>query len=125
MIDEPNGVPICSRDKETVLVRASPSVLTMETPDLEVIARAIWQRQHDALDLAVISYSAKRRDQSIPFRFWNEFLLDAQVVLLLLCRKRTEYQNTPNNLLPLSPTPIELNILSASMDLVHNFCSAP
>jgi hypothetical protein len=97
MIEKPNGVPICSRDNETVLPQANPSVLTLEAPDLEEIARAIWQRQHDALVPEAISYSAKWRDQSIPFRFWNEFLLDAQVVLLLLHRKHAEYQNTPES----------------------------
>jgi hypothetical protein len=71
-----------------------PSILTLKTPNVEEIARAIWQRQHDALNSHAASYNATWRDQSIPSRFWDEFMLDAQAVLLLLYNNHIEYQNT-------------------------------
>jgi hypothetical protein len=94
MIDTPNGVPICSRNNEPIPLQVGPSILMLETPNVEEIARAIWQRQHDALVSDAISYNVKWRDQSIPSRFWDEFLLDAHTVLSLLYKKHLEYQNT-------------------------------
>jgi len=70
-----------------------PSVLTLETPDLEDIARAIWQRQHDALSQKTINRDIDWRDQSLPSRYWDEFLLDASAVLSLLHRQHLKYQN--------------------------------
>jgi hypothetical protein len=92
MID--NRVPFCSRYNEAVVSPACPSILTLETPSVEEIAMAIWQRQHDGLVSGGISYNAKWRDQSMPSRFWDEFLLDAHAVLLLFYKKHIEYQNT-------------------------------
>jgi hypothetical protein len=94
MIDKPNDVTFCSRSKERISLHVNSSMLTLKTPEVEEIARAIWQRQHDALVPEAISYSAKWRDQSIPSRFWDEFLLDAHAVLLLLYKKHIEYQKT-------------------------------
>jgi hypothetical protein len=62
----------------------------LETPKAEEIATAIWQRQHAALPA---SYRTQSRDQSIPARFWSEFLLDAHAVLLLLHEKHNDYRN--------------------------------
>lgn len=67
-------------------------LVTLRMPEVEEIARAIWQRQHDALDAEAVSSSIKWRDQSVPNRFWDEFLLDAQVVLEILFTKQGEYQ---------------------------------
>ena len=68
-----------------------PSVLTLETPDLEDIARAIWQRQHEALSQNAITRDIDWRDQSLPSRYWDEFLLDASAVLSLLHREHIKY----------------------------------
>ena len=68
-------------------------ILTLETPKAEEIARAIWQRQHAALSAECLSYHTQWRDQSIPPRFWEEFLLDAHAVLLLLQEKHSDYRN--------------------------------
>jgi hypothetical protein len=97
MIDTPNGVPFCSRGNEPIPLQVDPSILTFEMPNVEEIARVIWQRQHDALVSDAISYNLKWRDESIPSRFWDEFLLDARAVLSLLCKKHVEYQNTRDN----------------------------
>ena len=78
---------------ESVSYQAVPSVLMLETPIDEEIAKAIWQRQRDQLDSDAISSKAKWRDPSVPSRFWDEFLLDARAVLSLLYRKHFEYQN--------------------------------
>jgi hypothetical protein len=94
MIDNPNDVTICSRSNETRFFQVNPSILTLEAPDIEEIAKAIWQRQHDALESDAISYNVNWRDQSVPSKFWDEFLLDAHAVLLLLYRKHTEYEKT-------------------------------
>ena len=69
------------------------SVLMLEMPSVEDVAKAIWQRQRNALDPAAISYSVQWRDPSIPQKFWDEFVLDAYAVLLLLIEKHTEYEN--------------------------------
>ena len=94
MIDKPNGVPICSRSNETIFEEVDPSTLTLETPDVEEIARAIWERQHDTLAPGAIHNNLKWRDQSMPSKFWDEFLLDAHAVLGLLYKKHIEYQKT-------------------------------
>jgi len=67
-----------------------PSVLTLETPDIEDIARVIWQRQHDAL--ASSSNARHWRDKAIPSKFWNEFLLDARAVLALLQKEHVRFR---------------------------------
>jgi hypothetical protein len=72
----------------------SPSILTLETPSLEEIAMIIWQRQHDQLNREAISHETTWRDRSLPSKFWDEFLLDAQAVLSLLYKKHIEYENT-------------------------------
>jgi len=79
--------------KRDIFERLDPSVLTLEMPSVEAVAKAIWQRQRDALDPAAIAYNAKWRDPSIPQKFWDEFVLDAYAVLLLLIEKHTEYEN--------------------------------
>ena len=94
MIDRPKGAPFCSRNNETIFFQDHSSILTLRTPNVEDIARAIWQRQHDALFSDAITHNVKWRDQSIPSKFWDEFLLDAHAVLSLLYKKHIEYQNT-------------------------------
>ena len=89
MIDTLNGVPFCSREPSPLRVDAS--ILTFETPNVEEIGRVIWQRQHDALASDAISHKLKWREESIPSKFWDEFLLDARAVLLLLYNKHLEY----------------------------------
>jgi hypothetical protein len=91
MLTRRKGAPVCTRDKTKFFVRPEHSLLIFEKPDVEELAEAIWQRQRDALQPGAIFSNAKWRDQSIPSRFWNEFLLDAQAVLSLLDRKHTEY----------------------------------
>jgi hypothetical protein len=93
MVDKPNGGTFYSRSDEANFVLANPTILTLETPNVEDIAKAIWQRQHDTLVSDAISYGVKWRDQSIPARFWEEFLQDAHAVLLLLREKDIEYRN--------------------------------
>ena len=70
-----------------------PSILTLETPDIEEIARAIWERQHNALSENAIAREVDWRDPSLPPRYWNEFLLDASSVLSILHRGHIKYQN--------------------------------
>jgi hypothetical protein len=91
MNEKPKFDPYCS-NHEPVSFHAIPSVLTFEAPLDEEIAKAIWQRQHDRLVSDSIFCNAKWRDQSVPSRFWDEFLLDAQAVLSLLYKKHIEYQ---------------------------------
>jgi hypothetical protein len=67
-----------------------PQILKFETPDIEEIAKAIWQRQHDALDSK--SVARDWRDHAVPSRFWDEFLLDARAVLAFLYREHEKYQ---------------------------------
>lgn len=67
-----------------------PSVLLLETPDIEAIARAIWQRQHDALEARSNAHSW--RDKALPAKFWDEFLLDARAVLSLLQKQHAEFR---------------------------------
>jgi hypothetical protein len=93
MIGKSNGPLFCSRSKEDISLRENLSILTLVIPDVEEIAKAIWQRQHDALGPEAISRAIKWRDQTVPLRFWNEFLLDAQTVLTFLHEKNIEYQN--------------------------------
>jgi hypothetical protein len=68
-------------------------VLTLEMPDVEEIAKAIWERRHNRLPSHTLSYQRSWRDESVPDKFWEEFLLDAQAVLRLLYRKHVEYCN--------------------------------
>jgi hypothetical protein len=80
----------------------------LETPKAEEIARAIWQRQHAVLSAESLSYHTQWRDQSIPHRFWDEFVLDAHAVLLLLHEKHNDYQNAreiENVESPIAPSP--------------------
>ena len=69
-----------------------PAIVTLKLPDVEEIARAIWQRQHDALDREAITHDLKWRDPSVPTKFWDQFLLDAQAVLAILQKKHVEYR---------------------------------
>ena len=71
-------------------VKSYPRTLTLEMPDIEDIARVIWQRQHDALDSN--SNARHWRDKTIPSKFWNEFLLDAHAVLSLLEKEHVKFQ---------------------------------
>jgi len=70
------------------------SVLTLQTPDIEDIAKAIWERQRSALVSDAISHNLKWRDPSVPSKFWEEFLLDADAILALLYEKHVEFQKT-------------------------------
>ena len=93
MPEKLNVATILSRGDGKSCLEANPSIQMLETPNVEEIARAIWQRQHDALGPDAISYNAKWRDESIPSKFWDEFLLDAHATLLLLYKKHIKYQN--------------------------------
>ncbi len=93
MVDRSKSVPICSKNNEAILFQTGASILMLDTPDVEEIAKAIWQRQHDRLVAESLFYNATWRDQSIPSKFWDEFLLDAHAVLSLLFIKHIEYQN--------------------------------
>ena len=77
-----------------------PSILILQTPNLEEIARAIWQRQHDTLGRDSIAYNTGWRDPSLPAKYWNEYLEDARAVLSLFYSKHVSYENiaaaTPN-----------------------------
>jgi hypothetical protein len=96
MNDRPNGdgVPLLSASNGANYLRANSAILTLKIPDVEEIAQAIWQRQHDALDAGAILHNVEWRDQSVPSKFWDEYFLDAQVILMLLYKKHIEYQNT-------------------------------
>ena len=63
-------------------------VLTIELPSVEEIAKAIWKRQHEALNPHALSYATQWRDLSIPSKYWDQFLLDARAVLLLIYNMR-------------------------------------
>jgi len=93
MVDKSKGAPFCSRNNEAIIFQVGSSILTLNTPDVEEIAKVIWQRQHDTMVSASLFYNAKWRDQSIPSKFWDEFLLDAHAVLSFLFNKHIEYQN--------------------------------
>jgi hypothetical protein len=41
-----------------------PQVITLEMPDTEEIARAIWERQHNKLPSNALSYQARWLDES-------------------------------------------------------------
>lgn len=90
VIDKPNGISL--RPGRDMTPAEANEILTLETPQAEEIARAIWQRQHAALSAESLSYHAQWRDQSIPLKFWNEFLLDAHAILLLLHEKHKDFQ---------------------------------
>ena len=86
------GVPFFSKTKEGFLRQVEPSTLTFEFPNVEEIAKSIWERQRDALGQNAIYYNVNWRDQSIPHKFWDEFVLDAYAVLTLLYTKHIEYK---------------------------------
>jgi hypothetical protein len=83
MINTPNRTSARSANDEP---KYYPLILTLELPSVEEIAKAIWKRQHEALNTHALSYNAQWRDSSIPSRYWDQFLLDARAVLLLLYR---------------------------------------
>jgi len=60
---------------------------SLPLPNSEDIARAIWRRQRDALSPDAIAYKVEWGDRSMPSKFWNEFLLDADAVLSLFDKK--------------------------------------
>ena len=93
MIEPADRASLCSSYNEP---RAYPSILTLATPDIEDIARAIWERQHDELGPEAVAYHARWRDPSIPSRFWNEFLLDANAVLAFLYNGHVKYNHSGN-----------------------------
>jgi hypothetical protein len=93
MINKTNGIYSDAKIDEANFFQTDPSVLTLEIPNVEEIAKAIWQRQHDSLPLDAISHGVTWRDQAIPYKFWDEFLLDAHAVLLLLHKKHFKCQN--------------------------------
>jgi len=90
MSDSSNGAGSCSRGSKP---QDYPSILILETPNIEDIARAIWQRQRDALHPNAIAHDVGWRDQSIPARYWDEFLLDAQAVLSLFYKEHIKRQH--------------------------------
>jgi hypothetical protein len=92
MVDNRFGVSICSENEEAVPLQADQSIFMLEAPSVEEIARAIWQRQHDTLSPEAIHYNAEWRDQSLPSKFFDSFVLDAHAVLTLLYKKHIEYQ---------------------------------
>jgi hypothetical protein len=67
-----------------------PRTLTLDLPDIEDIARAIWQRQHDTLGSN--SNARHWRDTTLPSKFWDEFLLDARAVLSFLTNEHVRFQ---------------------------------
>ena len=75
---------------------ADPPVLTLEMPDVEEIAKAIWERQHNKLPSHALSHQTTWLDESVPRKFWDEFLLDAHAVLRFLYRKHVEYESKCN-----------------------------
>jgi len=73
-----------------------PLILSSTLPSSEDIAKAIWRRQRDALGADAIAHNVEWRDQSMPAKFWDEFLLDANAVLSLFLqgtRQPTNYAN--------------------------------
>jgi hypothetical protein len=50
MVDKSLSGPVSFRNSEEFFLQGVSSVLTLHTPDVEEIAKAIWQRQHDTLD---------------------------------------------------------------------------
>jgi hypothetical protein len=93
MIDNPNGFHSFLNSTKENFSSVDDLILTFEMPSVEEIARAIWQRQRSTMHPEAISFNARWRDQNIPSKFWNEFLLDAQAVLSLLYKKHIDYQN--------------------------------
>jgi hypothetical protein len=90
MRNEENGGSVFTSDNECRMIGCGHSTLKLELPSAEEIARAIWQRQHDALVSDSISHRATWRDPSVPYKFWDEFLLDARAVILLLKNRQSE-----------------------------------
>ena len=93
MIGSANGVHSFLNSTKDKFSSIDDLILTFETPSVDEIARAIWQRQRSTMHPDAISFNAKWRDQTIPSKFWDEFLLDAQAVLSLLYKKHIDYQN--------------------------------
>ena len=93
MVDKAKNARLCSKNKEASFIQGDASLLFFDAPDVEEIAKAIWERQRDALVPGSFASKAKWRDSSIPSKFWDEYLLDANAVLSLLYKKRIEYQN--------------------------------
>jgi hypothetical protein len=89
MIENSNGL-LARPSNESYASRDLPA-LTLDLPDVEEIARAIWERQHNKLRSNALSYQTRWRDESIPAKFWEELLLDAQAVLRVLYKKHLEY----------------------------------
>jgi hypothetical protein len=92
MIEKPNGLHQPQKLSGS-LGQADPLVLTLEMPDVEEIAKAIWERQHNKLPSHALSYQTRWRDESVPHKFWEEFVLDAQAVMQVLYRKQAEYES--------------------------------
>jgi hypothetical protein len=65
-----------------------PSLSASRLLGEEEIARAIWQRQHDALKPSSVASNVCWRDPSLPSRYWEEFLKDARAVLSLFNSKQ-------------------------------------
>lgn len=96
-VDEPKSTALCKtdhgdkglgdKDFGDVLFAPDPLILALEALDVDEIAMAIWQRQRNSLGPDAITHYLKWRDPLVPEKFWNEFVLDAQAVLLLLYRK--------------------------------------
>jgi hypothetical protein len=87
MTNEIDEAYSCSKYTEP---KNNPRILTLELPDAEDIARAIWLRQHSALDSN--ANGRRWRDKGVPSKFWDEFMLDAGAVLVLLHEKHIKYQ---------------------------------
>lgn len=94
---KPNSGAFLLSNSETIFTQNDPRTLTLTIPDVEEIARALWQRQHDTLNTEAITYGLKWRDRSVPSKFWHEFLLDAQVILTMLYKRHSEYQSAREN----------------------------
>jgi hypothetical protein len=65
----------------------SHSILTVEVPSVEEIAKAIWRRQHDKLGSDAIHCDVEWLDKTLPSKYWEEFIQDAQAILRLLNSK--------------------------------------
>jgi hypothetical protein len=68
----------------------SCSILTLEVPSVEEIAKSIWRRQHDKLGPDAMHYDVEWLDKSLPSEYWEEFLQDARAILRLLYSKQID-----------------------------------
>ena len=59
MIDSPNGVHSFLNRAEDNFSSVDDLILTFETPSVEEIARAIWQRQRSTTHPDALSFNAK------------------------------------------------------------------